>query len=170
MASLQRKANGSYALRSKSHVRAALDELAECDRQADILRAKIEKKCATETSALGHIADQRGALKSAIDAYVLDHDEFETDTLKITRVQAHRRTWNIDTLAKIVPRGIFKNIVKMTVDPAKIDALVKEGRLDSKKIAPAYVETPNAAYVKWTEKSDTTSGADEADALADALA
>ena len=106
-------------------------------------------------------------LKLGIDAYVLDREDYEDDDYKLTRVQAFRRRWDVDKLEAILPRGLFKNIVKIEVDPIKLDQLVREGRITAKKIEPAYTETPNQPFVKITKKSHAEEkGSAEAESLA----
>lgn len=105
--------------------------------------------------------EERTALKAAVDAYVIDKDNYEDDTIKVTRVQGFRRAWDVAKLEKILPRGIFKNVVKIEVDPAKLNEYVNKGKIEEEKITPAFVETPNAPYTKWTPK---TKGAGEAEA------
>ena len=106
-------------------------------------------------------------LKVGIDAYVLDREDYEDDDYKLTRVQAFRRRWDVQKLEAILPRGIFKNIVKIEVDPIKLDQLVREGRIAAKKIEPAFTETPNQPFVKITKKSHAEEkGSAEAESLA----
>lgn len=167
---LKRKKDGSFSVSSKSHVRAGLDRIAEIEKEADKLQTKIEKKCKAEMDGLEALAFERAGLKESIEKFVKDKGDYEDDSIKVTRVQGHRRTWNVAKLESIVPRGVFKNLVKMEVIPAKVDEYVRKGKLDRKKIAPAFEETPNAPYVKWTPKTDSSDRAEqEADGLAEAL-
>lgn len=106
-------------------------------------------------------------MTEAVNTYVVEHEDYEDDNYKLTRVQGFRRSWNVGTLEKILPRGIFKNIIKIEADPAKIDEYVRSGRLKADVIEPAYEETPNKAYVKMTKKSHKE---DVAEAEANALA
>lgn len=144
---------------SKAHVRTALA-------LRKTLQARLDELLANPEIEL--LETDLAALKTGIDAWVLDHEKYADDTITITRVQAMRRTWNPDKLEKLVPRGIFKNLVTFTVVPAKIDAYVRQGKLDLDKIAPAFEETPNAPFTKWTVKSNKN-GEVEADSLAEAL-
>jgi hypothetical protein len=109
-------------------------------------------------------------LKSAVDKYVTEKENYEDDNVKITRVQGFRRSWNVAKLETILPRGIFKNVVTVMADAEKIDQYVREKKIDMKKIAPALEETPNRPYAKWSKKShDANRGEAEANELADAL-
>jgi hypothetical protein len=134
--------------------------------ESDVQEAigEIEVRKALMQPVIAEIA----ALKEAVDAYVEKKGNIETDTHKLTRVQGFTRKWNVDKLKKIVPKGIFLQLCNLTPDPDKIDQAVRAGRLDAKKIAPAFEETPKAAYVKWTEKKESNSARQEeqADALA----
>lgn len=119
------------------------------------------------TPKIVSLQEQIAVLKEDIDKYVLDKDDYEDTDYKLTRVQAFRRRWDVDKLEAILPRGIFKNIVRVEPDPAKIDQYVREGKIDMKKIAPAYTETPNAPFVKMTKKSHAEEkGSAEAESLA----
>lgn len=106
-------------------------------------------------------------VKAEIDSLIVDKGvEYDGDRVKITRVQGYRRKWNVDKLEKIMPRPLFRQVIKLDVDSDKIDQLAREGKIDSKKIEPAYEETPNKAYAKWTWKSDKKNGNNEAASLA----
>jgi len=102
---------------------------------------------------------------------VLDHyeagDGFEDADFKVTKVVSHRRVWNAEKLATLVPRGVYKNLVTVTVVPAKVDQYVRAGKVTLDAIGAAYEETPNAPYVKLTRKQ--ADAADEAQSLAEKL-
>lgn len=109
-------------------------------------------------------------LKAEIDRMIVEEGvEYDTDGIRITRVQAFKRVWNVDKLEQIIPRPLFRKVIKIDVDANKLDQLVREGKIDDKKIAPAYEETPNKAYAKWTYKSDKSKGEQEAASLAEKL-
>jgi hypothetical protein len=127
----------------------------------------------------GHMSDPKivslqediASLKEDIDAYVIDNEDYEDDDYKLTRVQGFRRKWDTAKLEKILPRGIFKNIVKVEADPVKIDEYVRSGKLKAKLIEPAFEELPNKPYVKMTKKSHAEEkGETEAQSLAAKLA
>lgn len=110
------------------------------------------------------------ALKEARDRYIIDQyspgEGYEDEEWMATKVVSHRRTWDVEKLERLVPRGIFKNLVKMTVVPEKVDEYVRAKKIDRKKIEAAFTETPNAPYVKITKKSQPkVTGEDEADSL-----
>jgi hypothetical protein len=131
-----------------------------CDAQIEDMRRR---------SGIEDMEEQRAALRAAIDKFVLDGKDYEDEDVMITRVQGHRRRWDVKKLETILPRGIFKNVVKIEVDPAKLDEYVRKGKIKREVIEPAFEETPNAPYAKWTEKSDKDRGGKEADKLAEAL-
>ncbi len=150
---LRRRKDGSYVISSRSHVTVALHVLDELDAEIAEIRA-------------GHLAtleQRRAQLKRDIDEWVLGAESYEDDAMKLTRVASKRRYWDTARLEKILPRGIFKNIVKIEADPDKIDQYVRAGRINAKMIEPALVEEPNAPYVKWTRKRQDE-GAGEAEA------
>jgi len=107
-----------------------------------------------------------------VDAYVLKTAEpsegLETDDVILTHVQGHTRVWDAEKLEKLVPRGIFKNLVTITVVPAKIDEYVRAKKITREQIEEAFVEKPKKPYVKWTPKKQAQ--ADKADAEAASLA
>lgn len=126
-----------------------------------------EVKDIRESSGLDEVESELAAVKEEIDSLIVDKGvEYDGDRVKITRVQGYRRKWNVDKLEKIMPRPLFRQVIKLDVDSDKIDQLAREGKIDSKKIEPAYEETPNKAYAKWTWKSDKKNGNNEAASLA----
>lgn len=129
----------------------------------------IERRAAKERAQLAEVQADRASLRASVEAFIKDKGSYEDEDIKITRVQGHRRSWNVDKLQSILPRGIFKNVTKTTVDGDKIDRYVREGKIKLKDIDPAFEETPNAPYVKWTDKSDGTESASEVEGLAAAL-
>jgi hypothetical protein len=147
---------------SASHVRVALERLAE-----------IEEEILAKT---GPLVAEQATVKEALDNYVIDKfqagDGYEDDDWKATKVVGHKRTWDVEKLGKLIPKGIFKNVVKVSVDGEKIDAMVAAGRLDRKKISAAFTEKPNKPYVKITkrEKDAKKKGEAEAESLAAKLA
>ena len=151
-------------IRSQSHVRAATAERAELEAELDVhLNAP-------------HIVALRediGMLTTAIDKYVIDHyeasDGYEDDTVKLTKVVGHTRRWNPEKLRVLLPTSLYKLVIDVKVNADKLDALVKEGKINRKKIAKAFEQTPNAPYVKRTDKSDRQSIEQEADRLKEAL-
>jgi hypothetical protein len=147
-------------IRSKSDVAVALRQIEELD-------AKIAK-------AAAKLQEERGALKEAVDEYVMEKvkdGQYEDDTYKLTRTQGHTRTWNVDKLEAILPRALFKRVIKITVDGQKVDELVRAKKIDRKKIRAAFEERPNKPYVKHTKKAadDSAKRSKEAESLAEKL-
>ena len=134
--------DGSVIVSSDRHVAAANDQIEFLDEQIAKLTAPLN--------------EERAALANAIDKYIIAHyepsDGYEDDDVKLTKVVSYRRAWNPEKLQKLLPTSLYKLVIKVTVDSSKLDALVKEGKIDRKKIEPAYEETPNAPYVKRTVK------------------
>lgn len=158
---LTRSKAGRAIVSSKSHARLALDRLEEISAEIDKLTAPL-------------VQEQKD-LKEALDKYVIEKfeagDGYEDDDWKATKVVGHKRTWDVEKLGKLIPRGIFKNVIKVSVDGEKVDAMVAAGRLDRKKIAAAFTETPNKPYVKITKREqDAKKGEQQARELADKLA
>lgn len=119
------------------------------------------------------LREELGKLEGAVDKYVIDHSEpgggYEDDTVRLTKVVSYRRTWNPDTLRKLLPTALYKLVIEVKVDATKLNELVSEGKIDRKKIEAAYEETANAPYVKRTAKSDDKTSKDEAAKLSKAL-
>lgn len=111
---------------------------------------------------------EQAAIKEGINKYVLTKKNYDDGKIKLTRVQAHRRAWNVDKLEKILPHAIFRKVIKIEVDKTKLDELVKKGTISADRIDPAFEETPNAPSVKWT-RTNTNDGKAQASAIADAL-
>src|SRR3954454_9324041 len=160
LAGLKRKRDGSVIVSTKSHVRAANERIA-------FLEDQIEKQVAP-------LAAEKEILVDAVDRYVLDKFEpgsgYEDESVKITKVVSHRRYWNPEKLRKILPTSMYKLVIQASVDGAKIDELVREGKIDRDKIESAFEEIPNTPYVKRSAKNDKEDrSAEEAAGLAAAL-
>lgn len=155
------KRDGTVAVSSKSHVAAANARIVFLDEQIELQVAPLR--------------EERDKLAKAVDQYVISHyeasDGYEDDDVKLTKVVGYRRSWNPAKLQKLLPTSLYKLIIKVSVDAEALNELVKEGKIDRKKIESAYEETPNAPYVKRTVKGTGTSRAsDEAAELAAKLA
>lgn len=154
-------------MKSASHVRIALDEKIELEqRLAEIM----------ESPEIVALELDIANLDKAAKGYVLDHygagEGYEDDVWKATKVVGHRRSWNVDTLEKIMPRALFKRCTTIAVDSGKLDQLVREKKVDRKKIAKAFTEVANEPYIRITRKTPDQSeiAADEAAGLAEKLA
>lgn len=148
---LKVKRDGSPVVSSKSHVRAANERIEFLEDQITKLVAPMQAEAT--------------ALSAAVDQYVIDHyeasDGYEDETIKLTKVVGYRRTWNAEKLQKLLPTSIYKLVIKVSVDANALNELVKEGRIDRKKIESAFEETPNAPYVKKTAKGQSTNRGEE---------
>lgn len=169
---LRRAKDGHYIITSTNHIAVALARQDEVEAEIERLNDKLAKtKLAQEIEAL---SEENQALFSAVNEYVLaryKHGEgYEDDNWKITKVRATRRRWNPDVLKGLVSHGVFKNVVKVEVDSAKIDSYVRQGKIQMDDIAAAYEEEPTAPYVKRTKRSDSGHAGDsEASELLAAL-
>lgn len=139
----------------------ALLRIEEIDKLRDTIYAE---------SGLKDLDDEREKLESAVKSFVIAKGDYEDDGYKVTRVVAKRKWWDGERLEKLLPKGMFLKVVTLTPSPEKIDKLVKEGKLDRKVIAPAFMEVPNKPYALITRKSDNEdAGEAEAQSLADKL-
>jgi hypothetical protein len=160
----KRKTDGSYVIVSESHVQAASAELLELEAELEVhLNAP-------------HIVTLREdiyKLTESINAFVVKHyeasDGYEDQHVRFTKVVGHTRRWNPDKLIRLLPTSLYKLVIDVKVNADRLDALVKEGKINRKKIAKAFEETPNAPYVKRTDKSDRQSIEQEAAKLKEAL-
>ena len=146
---------------SKSHVRIALERITALDKEILVRTAPLKV--------------EREELQSAVDKYVVDHYEagqgYEDSNYRATKVVGHTRSWNPVTLQKLLPTRLYKLVIIVKVDSAKLDELVREGKIERKKIEKAFEETPNTPYVKMTKKDQSAArSADESESLAEALA
>jgi hypothetical protein len=161
---LKQKRDGSFSITSKSLVRLADERLEQIEREIQSREEQV---------GIPALREERAGLVQARDKYIIDHfqagEGYEDDSYKHTKVVSHTRKWDAEKLEKLVPRGIFKNLVTITVVPSKIDEYVRKGKLDRKKIERAFIETPNEPYVKTTKKT-TSNGEEEAESLAAKLA
>jgi hypothetical protein len=121
-------------------------------------------------SGLVDLESRMNTLKSAIDESVIEGDNYEDDSVKITRVQAMSRKWDTEKLEKILPRAVFRKIIKVEVDPDKLEQASRAGELTDEQITPALNETSNKPYAKWTTKTPKHDASAEADSLAAKLA
>ena len=126
-----------------------------------------------EEYELSTLRKESMALYEAVRAFVLKRNKdliMDDRTWKI--VKPASRSWNPDKLMKLLPKSLFMKVATMsyTIDPERLDSLIREGSIDRKKIATAFEETPKTPYVKHTVlKEEDTTGEDEADAVAAAL-
>lgn len=108
--------------------------------------------------------NEQAALKVVLDGYVLDAGSFESETWQAKKVQAKRKSWDVDKLrAKLTP-DLFKRVITVTVDSDAIDELVRAKKIKMEDIEDALIETPNKPYPKWTPKGKDVQDAGEAEA------
>lgn len=166
--SLLRKKDGSYSLRKDADLRGALDRREENEEEVKRLQAEIEGTRLGQR--LAQLEDDSSSLSAAINQYALDNNDYEDDDWKVTKVVSHKRSWDVDKLESLVPRGVFKNMIQVQVVPAKVDQMIRSKKVSLDDIEDAYVEVANSPYVKVTRRSSREDGASEADALAAKLA
>lgn len=142
------------------HVRTANERIAFLDEQIEVQVASLR--------------EEKQALEDAVDKFIISKfepgDGYEDESVKLTKVVSYRRYWNPDKLRKLLPTSVYKTVINVTVNSAKLDELVREGRIDRDKIESAYEEVPNTPYVKKTAKAGKSDrSAEEAAGLAAAL-
>lgn len=123
---------------------------------------------------VAELRDERAKIDDAVREFVLTNYEggegYEDDVVKITKVQGHKRVWNAERLQELLPRGVFKNVVMLVPNAAKINEYVSAGKIDLDEIEDALEETATAPYVKVTRKSQSGDHEAAADELAEKLA
>ena len=156
---------------SEGGVRVALARREEIAAALETMRARLAKTKLAQQVADLEAEDARW--DGAIREFVLGHYEagmgYEDESVKITKVVGHRRSWNVEKLKKLVTPAIFKKVTTVVVAPEKINELVSAGKLDLDDIDAAYDEVPNAPYPKFTYKAQGDR-ASEAESLAEKLA
>lgn len=158
-------------LRGESDVARAWDRREEIAAALETLEAQLAKtKLMQRIEAL---REEDAKIEADVKEFVLANYEasegYEDDRVKVTKVVPHTRVWNADKLKKLVKPGVFKKVVEVKVVPAKIDELVRAGKIDMDGISSAFEETENRAYVKISAKS-TSDNSDEAASLLEKLA
>jgi ribosomal protein S10 len=108
------------------------------------------------------LLEEQTALRTVLDAHVIEEGSFESETWTATKVQAHRRTWDVDVLRKKLTPALFKRVITVTVNPSAIDELVRAKKIKLEDIEDALTETPNKAYSKWTPKGKDVQESGEA--------
>lgn len=157
--------SGKYKIGTKAGAQAARERI-------DVLSEELQALLADPEILKRQEAVQ--GLSEALDGYVLATSEasesIELGEWRYTKVVQHQRSWNPDKLMKLIPTSIYKMVIKVSVDSAKLDQLVREGKIDRKKIEAAYEETPKKPYVKATRASgNADAGEAEATSLAEVL-
>lgn len=158
-------------LAGESDVARALDRREEIAATLETLEEQLAKtKLYQRVEAL---REEDAKIEADVKEFVLVNyasgEGYEDERVKLTKVVGHTRTWNVDRLKELVKPGVFKKLTSLVVVPAKIDELVRAGKLDLEEIADAYEERANAPYVKPTIKSRVDNSA-EAESLAEKLA
>jgi hypothetical protein len=171
-AGLSRDKNGKVVIGSEDGVAQALRRREQLDDLIQKATALLEQTKTYQSRAA--MQEEDAELEAAIREFVLNSYEagsgYEDDRVRLTKVQGHTRTWNVDKLQAKLSRGLFKSVTQITVVPAKIDEMVRKGKIDLDAIADAYEERANKPYVKPTAKKDGLDAEAEADNLAELLA
>lgn len=127
-------------------------------------------KAGQEAQAL---AMELAQLDKAAKDYVMAHykagDGFDHERWLATKVQGHRKVWDIEFLRTKLSRGKFKQIINEVVDRSKVDELVRSGGVSADDVEAALKEVPNEPYVKITYRGDGEAMANEAENVAAAL-
>jgi hypothetical protein len=116
------------------------------------------------------IKDNIGTLKTAMLEYMVDQDiaQAPADGGRFSLVRRTRTRWNPDKLKKILSKSQIIKVSRFDIDPEKLDDLVRQGKLDRKKIAPALEQTPEKPHIRWYDSSDEDAASEEA-ALKEAM-
>jgi predicted lipid-binding transport protein (Tim44 family) len=169
---LTQKPDGGYSIGSEGGVAEALAAIEHTDEMIEKAEALLRQ---TKTyQSLQELREKRQALSTAVDEFVLSNykagEGYEDDRIRLTKVQGHTRRWDVEKLKTLVTPGMFKNLVKVTADPDKINEMIRKGKLKLETVAAAYTERPNKPYVRPTIKKDGLDVEAQADQLAEKLA
>jgi hypothetical protein len=111
-----------------------------------------------------------GALKAGMLEYMVEYDvaQAPADGGRFSLVRRTRTRWNPDKLKRILSKSQIIKVSRFDIDPEKLDDLVRQGKLDRKKIAPALEQTPEKPHIRWYDSSDEDAASEEA-ALKEAM-
>lgn len=142
---LKKLKDGTYKIESEKDLQEAASAIEQ--RESDL--TEIEQMMEDDHDYLT-MRDEIGKLDEAIRTFMSANDvkHVYRDDYAITLIRRMRSRWDADKLKKLVPKGMFLKLVTVAIDPQKIDNLVREGKLDSKKIASALVETPEKPHTR----------------------
>jgi hypothetical protein len=115
------------------------------------------------------IQQELGELNETIRVFMVENHQKEIfrDNYKLTLVRRTKGTWNADKLKSLVPKNVWLKITRQTIDPEKIDDLVRQGVLEQKVIGKAFEVRPEKPHVRKYEYKE---GESKEDAMAEEAA
>ena len=120
---------------------------------------------------MADLVRERAALKAEVDAFIIKRDKpVELPNMKLTVVRGFTSFWDLDKLRDILPKPVLFSVTKQVVDSEKLDAAVRDKKIDLDEITPAFMQVAKAPYVKWTAVTDKSKRQAAQDAQAEALA
>jgi len=162
---LKQKKDGSWLIENMKDLDAVTDAIEE--REAAI--AECEKMMEEEydyKTMQQEVKDLKYALTAFMDKN--DHAQLIRPDYKVVLVKRSRTIWNEDKLKNLMPKNLWLKVTKLVIDRDAIDDLVREGKIDGDKIAPALESVPDKPYLRWYFSKEG-SGEAEANALQEAM-
>lgn len=126
------------------------------------MRAEAERILEEEYDYLT-LGAEVDSLKTSIRDFMIDQDvaQAKGDGGHWSLIRRTKTKWNPAKLKKILSKGQMIKVSTFTVDPDKLDDMVRKGKIDKKKIAPALEQTPEKPHIRWFDSSDEDASAEE---------
>jgi hypothetical protein len=162
---LKQRKDGTWSIETGKDMDAAVEAIEEREEGIKTIEENMEDEFDYLTMKQ-EIVDLKEELRRFMTAN--DQAQVIRDDYKIVLIRRMRSSWNVNKLKKVLSKGQYLKIVKMTVDPAKIDDLVRRGDIDEKLIASALEQTPDKPYLRWfygNEDAADTEAAKVAEAM-----
>jgi hypothetical protein len=95
-------------------------------------------------------------LKLSLEAWMTDQNEqkLELDNYRWQLIKPESKRWNADKLRAVLGKAMFLKVCKVEPDPAKIDDLVRQGKIKLPDIEKALEFEPKKPYIKRYDNSD----------------
>lgn len=166
---LKQKKDGTWLIESQKD----LDEAIEAIEIREQGIADLEQQMEEEFDYLT-MKDEVSQLNEAVRLFMVENDVKHVfrDNYKVTLIRRVTSKWNPDKLKKLVGKSTWLKITDHVVSPAKIDDLVREGKLDERAIAPALESTPTKPFIQrfpYKEGQDRDAAMAEESALRAAM-
>lgn len=116
------------------------------------------------------LRNEATALSLAIRDFMVKNDrkKLEMDGYRWQVIRPVNRVWNADKLRGLVGKSMFFKLCRFEPDSDKIDAMVREGKLNIDDIQDALDELPKSAYIKRYQSSEAAAD-EEAERLKAAM-
>lgn len=166
---LKQKKDGTWTIQSGADLEEAVAAIEEREQAVRDLEAEMEEKYDYLT-----MKQEAADLIEAVRVFMVSANMKHVfrDTYKLTLIRRATTKWNPDKLKNLVGKATWLKITDQVVSPSKIDDLTREGKLDSKLIAPALEQTPTKPFIQrfpYKDGQDKDAAMDEETALRAAM-